>query len=228
MLRIGLVIADIDEYRHLYQFMGDDARESSVASLLGHKFTFKGKTQDISVFSVCSGIGKVNAASASALIAHDCDIIINAGLSGGFGKTFKYDIVLGTDFVEHDFDLSPIGYSMSVKPGDEGRLSADKNYSEDILAKFSFVKSGTFVTGDKFVCTKELHDVLTEAFSPIACDMESAAVAHSARLFDKPFISIRMVSDGADDDSAETYTDTLNCEKADGWAAVVFAWLKTL
>ncbi len=227
MLKVGLIIADIDEYKHLYQFMNDE-RESFVADLLGHEFKIKGKTQTISVKSVCSGIGKVNAASASALIANECDIIINAGLSGGFSDTNTFNLVLGTDFVEHDFDLTPIGYEYSVKPGTEGRLKADANLNADILSKFPFVASGTFVTGDKFVCTKELHLFLSDKFSPIACDMESAAVAHSAKLFNKPFVSIRMISDGANNDSADTYTDTLNCQKADGWAGLVFDWLKSL
>ncbi len=227
-LNVGLVIADIDEYRHLDKYMGADAKIENVASLLGHTFTVVGEKTNITVQAVCSGIGKVNAASASALLADKCDLLINAGLSGSFGTAKKYELVLGTNFIEHDFDLTPIGYEKSVKPGGEGILLADNGYNADILAKFPFVKSGPFVTGDMFVCTKELHDELENRFSPVACDMESAAVAHSAKLFGKPFVSIRMISDGADDDSADTYTNTLNCDKSDGWAAFVFDWLKTL
>ncbi len=228
MFKVGLVIADIDEYKHLFKFMNDEASVSNVASLIGHEFIINGKTKDIIVQSVCTGIGKVNAASATALIANDCDLIINAGLSGGFDSTSNCEFVVGTDFVEHDFDLTPLGYEISVKPGNEGRLFADITYNNDILAKFPFIKSGTFVTGDKFVCTNELHNMLTNAFSPIACDMESAAVAHSAKLFNKPFVSVRMISDGADNVSADSYIDTLNSVKADGWAGIVFEWLKTL
>ncbi len=228
VLNVGLVIADIDEYRNLEKYFDGKEERCDVATLLGHKYIFKGATKDICLHTVCCGIGKVNAASGSALLASECDIVINAGLSGGFGNARKYDIVLGTELIEHDFDLTPIGYELTVKPGEEGRLSCDSTLNKDILSKFNFVKDGVFVTGDKFVCTKELHDMLTEKFNPIACDMESAAVAHSCKLFGVPFVSIRMISDGADDDSAETYTDTLNCEKADGWTALVFSWLKTL
>lgn len=227
-LKVGLLIADIDEYRNLDKYFDGKAERCDVASLLGHKIEIEGKTKNISLHTVCCGIGKVNAASGSALLAKDCDILINAGLSGGFGSAKKYDIVLGTDLIEHDFDLTPIGYELTVKPGNEGKLSCDNDLNKDILSKFNFIKDGVFVTGDKFVCTKELHDMLTEKFNPIACDMESAAVAHSCKLFNVPFVSIRMISDGADDDSATTYTDTLNCDKADGWTAVVFNWLKTL
>lgn len=225
---VGLVIADINEYRNLDKYFDGKAERCDIASLLGHKLIIEGATQNICLRTVCCGIGKVNAASGAALLAKDCDLVINAGLSGGFGGAKKYDIVIGTELIEHDFDLTPIGYELTVKPGDEGRLSCDEDFNKDILSKFKFVKDGVFVTGDKFVCTEELHNMLSDMFNPIACDMESAAVAHSCKLFNVPFVSIRMVSDGADDDSAETYTDTLNCDKADGWTSVVFNWLKTL
>ena len=228
LIKVGLVIADIDEYRQLDKFFGTDAKRNDVASLLGHTFKIKGASKTVEIYSVCSGIGKVNAASAAALVAKDCDILINAGLSGGFGDAKKYDIVVGTKLIEHDFDLTPIGYELTKKPGDEGTLFCDDGLVKDVTSKFGFVKCGAFVTGDRFVSTAEQHRFLAEKFNPIACDMESAAVAHSARLFGIPYISVRMVSDGADDDSAETYSNTLNCDKADGWAAIVFEWLKSL
>ena len=84
------------------------------------------------------------------------------------------------------------------------------------------------VSGSVFISSKEKHDFLKENFNPIACDMESAAVGYVANRFDIPFVSIRMVSDGADDDSAATYTDTLGCDVADCWVKLTFDWIKSL
>ena len=155
-------------------------------------------------------------------------MLISAGLSGGFGDAKKHDIVRGTKFYEHDFALTAIGYKPAQKPGDNEPIEAARELNDDILKKFPFVKSGVFVTGDSFVSSKEKHDFLKDAFNPIACDMESAAVGYVAQRFDIPFVSVRMVSDGADDDSAATYTDTLGCDVADRWVKLTFDWIRSL
>lgn len=227
-IKVSLVIADIDEYVQVENCFNGELRPLKVAGLTAHIVDFEGENSHIVLTTVCSGIGKVNAASAAALVADDCDILINAGLSGGFSDTEKYDLVLGTRFIEHDFDLTAIGYAPSVKPGNEGELLADAALCSDILSKFPFVRSGTFVTGDSFICTKEKHDQLAKLFDPIACDMESAAVAHVAAMFSKPYVSVRLISDGANDDSTENYSDTLHCDRAGSWLALVIGWLKTL
>ena len=226
--KLGLVIADSDEYVHIEKALGECLAPCDVCGLMGHKAVLLTKNGEVELRIICSGIGKVNAAIAATLIVNECDVIVNAGLSGGFGDVKKYDLVVGTLFYEHDFDLTAIGYKPSQKPGQTEILSADNALVDDIVAKFPFVKAGAFVTGDSFICDKNKHDALSQLFNPVACDMESAAVAEVAKRFNKPFVSIRMVSDGADDNSAETYTDTLHCNRADGWFNLLIDWIKSL
>ncbi len=225
---VGIVIADKDEYVHVMKELGTDAVACDICGLIGHTAVLHANGHDIRVRTVCSGIGKVNAAVAATLLADGCDLLINAGLSGGFNGTKKYDIVLGTSFVEHDFDLTAIGYKLAEKPGQTEKLVSAKELNDDLCRKYPFIKQGVFITGDTFVSSKEQHDFLSKTFDPIACDMESAAVGRVAEIFDIPYVSVRMVSDGADDDSAETYTDTLGCDTADRWAKAVFGWLRSL
>ncbi len=228
LFTVGIVIADKDEYVHIDKYIGDNATAFEIHGVIGHVAEIDANGHKIRVKTVCSGIGKVNAAVAATLLADGCDMLINAGLSGGFGDAKKYDIVLGTEFFEHDFDLTAIGYKVSQKPGDAETVVAARELNDDILKKFPFIKKGAFVTGDSFVSSKEKHDFLKNTFDPIACDMESAAVGYVAQRFDIPFVSIRMVSDGADDDSAATYTDTLGCDVADRWVKLTFDWIKSL
>ena len=228
LFTVGIVIADKDEYVHINKYIGEDAVAFENLGLIGHDAVLKANGHDIRVRTICSGIGKVNATAAATLLADGCDLLINAGLSGGFGETVKYDIVLGTEFVEHDFDLTAIGYELSKKPGQTEVISSARELNDDIIKKFPFVKKGVFVTGDSFISSKEKHDFLKKKFNPVACDMESAAVGYVASLYDIPFVSIRMVSDGADDDSAEVYTDTLGCDTADRWVKLTFDWIKSL
>lgn len=227
-INVGLVIADIDEYVHIEKAFKGISEPCNAASLTGHKVLIKGEKNDIILRTVCSGIGKVNATAAATMIAADSNILLNAGLSGGFGDAKTHDFVLGTEFYEHDFDLSALGYEFSVKPGNEGVLVADEALNNDILKKFPYVKKGAFVTGDSFICSEEKHNNLKARFNPIACDMESAAIAHVAKIFNIPYVSVRMVSDGADDSSTETYRDSLFGECANGWLELVLGWLKTL
>ncbi len=228
LFTVGIVIADKDEYVHIDKYIGDGATAFEMQGIFGHTADIKANGHDIRVRTVCSGIGKVNAAVAATLLADGCDMLISAGLSGGFGDAKKYDIVLGTEFFEHDFDLTAIGYKISQKPGNPEPIVAARELNDDILKKFSFVKKGVFVTGDSFVSSKEKHDFLKAEFNPIACDMESAAVGYVAQRYDIPFVSIRMVSDGANDESAETYTDTLGCDVADRWVKLTFDWIRSL
>lgn len=228
LFTVGIVIADKDEYVHINKYIGSDATAFELCGIIGHTADIPANGHDIRVRTICSGIGKVNASVAATLLADGCDMLISAGLSGGFGDAKKHDIVLGTEFFEHDFDLTAIGYKLSQKPGENEPIISAKELNDDISKKFPFVKSGAFVTGDSFISSKEKHDFLKENFDPIACDMESAAVGYVANKFDIPFVSIRMVSDGADDDSAATYTDTLGCDVADRWVKLTFDWIKSL
>ena len=225
---IGIVIADKDEYIHIESALGGALKNCDVCGLVGHTADVETKSGTVNIITVCSGIGKVNATIAATLIADKCDIILNAGLSGGFGDAKKYDLVVGTKLYEHDFDLTAIGYQPSQKPGQAGILECDRQLVADVAAKFPFVKLGAFVTGDSFICDKVKHDELVRLFDPVACDMESAAIAAVAQRFSKPYLSIRMVSDGADDDSAATYTDTLGCDVADRWVKLTFDWIRSL
>lgn len=227
-ITVGLVIADTEEYIHVENAFSGVMKQSDICSLKGHLIELEGEYKSINLKTVCCGIGKVNAAVATTLLAKECDFLVNAGLSGGFDGVSKYDIVVGTEFVEHDFDLTAIGYKLSEKPGQCSRFVADKKLVDSVTELYPFVKTGLFVTGDSFISTADKHDVLAREFSPIACDMESAAFAYAAKLHNVPFISIRMISDGANDDSADSYSDTLKCDKADGWFNLTIDWIRHL
>ncbi len=225
---IVILIADTAEYVHVEKALGETIVRDDLNGLMSHTVKFSTKSGEVSLRTVCFGIGKVNAAVAASFVSKGYDLIINTGLSGGFDGVKKYDLMVGTKFVEHDFDLTPIGYKRGQKPGEEIFSNADAELIEDITNKYPFIKAGVFATGDCFVCSKEQHDTINSEFSPIACDMESAVIANIANRYNVPFVSLRMVSDGADDDSAEYYTDTLNGDRADGWLNLTINWIKSL
>ncbi len=209
-MKIGLIIADdmefapVEEKAKLYN--------GETFNLCGDKAVkFETVCGNIIVAVLC-GTGKVNAAGATAaLICKERpDCIINLGLSGAIKGVYKNDIVICDKLLEHDFDLSPLGYEVGVKPQKTYIYEADKDLFDRFTNKFSAIKPCTFVTGDMFVSSKEKKEYIINKFGGGCCDMESAAVASVCYKMEVPFISIRKLSDDADEEAADTYRESNN------------------
>jgi nucleoside phosphorylase len=71
--------------------------------------------------------------------------------------------------------------------------------------------SGRIVTGDQFLTQKELHDYhyLTTELAGDAVEMEGAAVGFVCAVNAIPFLLIRTISDKADDEADQSYTEFL-------------------
>lgn len=204
-MKIGLVIADDAEFAPILE--KSRAYSGKEFNLCGDKAlsfeTFKGNK----IVAVLCGTGKVNAAGATATLIckEKPDCIINFGLSGAIKDVYKNDIVIGTHFVEHDFDLTPLGYELGVKPQPKYIYEPDKDLFDRFVAKFSFLKPANCVTGDMFVGTKERKDYIIEKFGGGCCDMESAAIASVCYKMEVPFLSFRKISDDADESAKVSY-----------------------
>ena len=118
--KIGILFADCMEYLPFLNI----AKEHGGSQLLrrGNRsisFSLPTKTGRVVVVGVECGTGKVCAASAAAfLIADDrVDYLFNAGLSGAISGVRRGDFVLGSSFVECDFDMTVLGYKLGEKPG---------------------------------------------------------------------------------------------------------------
>ena len=87
-------------------------------NIIGLDF-YIGKINDKSVVIVKCGIGKVNAAICTqVLIDHFAvDKIINIGVAGAIYKELKVgDIVISSDGVQHDIDITAFGDPLGVIP----------------------------------------------------------------------------------------------------------------
>ena len=125
MKTIGIIGAMDEEIALIKEF----SEIISAKNILGLDF-FVGKYGSNSVVIVRSGIGKVNAAAcAQVLIDHFAvDCIINVGVAGGIYNELKIgDIVISTDTVEHDMDVSALGDPIGTIPRmDESFFKADE------------------------------------------------------------------------------------------------------
>ncbi len=208
--KIGIVVADTDEYKSLREKVEKYSYESlEILRREAHKYSIETEKGSIEVISILCGIGKVNATAATVcLISMGCDVILNYGLSGGVSGIGRGEICVPNRFLEHDFDLQVLGYKPCEKPAQESYIY---NASEELLKVAEDVipnaKFGTAVTGDRFICDDKVRIELAHTFNAMSCDMETAAIAYVCEYSDIPFLAVRRVSDDAGNDAGAAYRE---------------------
>jgi len=204
----GIVLADDMEYAPFAKFAATQPHFSS-ETFFGREsvafFTEKGSK----VRALYSKVGKVNAAAATAfLIADGVDIVINSGLSGALNGDSSNRLILAESSFESDFDLTALGYEPFAKPLQEHVYKTTKrllSLSQSVLPE---AVTAPITSGDLFLVDREKSEWLYRQTGAEAYDMESAAVASVCRQTDTPFILLRQISDGADENTAVAYRHT--------------------
>lgn len=203
--KIGVVIADFSEYAPF---------ADAVSKYNARKYSCLGRESicfdlgECTVICINSGIGKVNAATSAAHLADiGCTYILNFGLSGGISGVKRGEIVLPDKFLEHDFDLTAIGYKPCEKPSQEYIYSADAELLNKAQSAIGVCRHGTAVCGDRFICNDTEREFLRKMFSAATCDMETAAIASVCHFAKIPYLSLRRVSDDAGDDAYSIYKE---------------------
>ncbi|MBR7133262.1 MAG: 5'-methylthioadenosine/S-adenosylhomocysteine nucleosidase [Clostridia bacterium] len=208
-LKIGIIVADEDEYKPFAAAVREGKyAEYSFLGRKGHKFSVKTEKGEAEVISLLCGIGKVNATAATAhLVDIGCNVILNYGLSGGINGVRRGDICLCDRFLEHDFDLTGIGYRLCEKPGQEYIYKANGELIKLFLETVCDARVGTAVSGDCFVCDETLRNTLKNEFGAMSCDMETAAIAYVCSFSEVPFLALRRISDDAGADASDSYRE---------------------
>ncbi len=207
---LGIIGAMDEEVAKIKEHM-EQVEERTIASMNFLKGTVKGHP----VVVVRSGIGKVNAAICTQILAdvYGVDAVINTGIAGSLNADINIgDIVLSTDALEHDMDAVAFGYPVGQIPrmdtlsftADEKLRKIAKETCERVNADVS-VFEGRVVSGDQFISDKAKKEWLVENFAGYCTEMEGAAIAHAAYLNGIPFLIIRAISDKADDSASVDY-----------------------
>ena len=156
-----------------------------------------------------SGIGKVAAASATALMIDNFepDLVVNTGSAGALDPDLKIgDEVIGTQVAYSDVDVTMLGYAYGQVPNKPLYYEADPTVVKD-FEQLAPVKEGLIVSGDQFVQDTAKKRILTHFPEALVAEMEAAAVAQVAYQFGTPFIVLRGVSDLANGDSGVVFDD---------------------
>ena len=175
---------------------------------------FCGTIHDYPVVIVKCGIGKVNAASCAQMLIDlfDVQMIINTGAAGSLDARINIgDIVFSTDVVQHDMDVTGLGYEPGMIP-DTGKIfTADGSLRSLAVAACKEAAphisayEGRILTGDKFISGFEAKTYLEKQFGGLCAEMEGGAIAQVASLNRIPFLIVRAISDKADGSATMDY-----------------------
>ncbi|MEY4882273.1 MAG: hypothetical protein RIS34_127 [Pseudomonadota bacterium] len=194
-----------------------------------------------------SRIGKVAAATtATALITSlGVNQIVFTGVAGGIGPGVRVgDVVVATEFVQHDLDASPLFPRYEVPLYGKTCFACDAALTAKLFAAAhtalaaivdragekrgpvtAQVRSGLIASGDRFVSSASESHNLDQALrgaglQVLAVEMEGAAVAQVCFDFGVPFAAMRTISDRADDQAHVDFPKFI-AEVASGYALAI-------
>nr|WP_288556404.1 5'-methylthioadenosine/adenosylhomocysteine nucleosidase [uncultured Mediterraneibacter sp.] len=200
---IGIIGAMEEEVQELIADLAF-AEKKTVASMDFYKGTLYGKDCVI----VKSGVGKVNAALCTQILAdfYKPEALINTGVAGSLDAKINIgDMVVSKDAVQHDMDASAVGDPVGQVP----RMDVLAFPADPVLVKKAVEANqkanpdiqtftGRVASGDQFISGGEKKKQIQENFHARCAEMEGAAIAHGAYLNKIPYVILRAISDKAD------------------------------
>lgn len=200
---IGIIGAMEEEVQELIADLAF-AEKKTVASMDFYKGTLYGKDCVI----VKSGVGKVNAALCTQILAdfYKPEALINTGVAGSLDAQINIgDMVVSEDAVQHDMDASAVGDPVGQVP----RMDVLAFPADPVLVKKAVEANqkanpdiqtftGRVASGDQFISGGEKKKQIQGNFHARCAEMEGAAIAHGAYLNKIPYVILRAISDKAD------------------------------
>ncbi len=186
----------------------------------GPRSFFEGTFSDCEAIVACAGVGKVNAAMATQQLVDTYPVwgVLNAGAAGAATSALDlFDIVVSSACVHHDVpgfvlcDSYPY-YEAQEFVADTTLLAAAHKASEAWHKPFAF---GRTATGECFMDDSN-RDAIVAACSPLAVDMETAAMAQVCEANEIPFMALRCITDTPELSGFDSYAK--NAERASEYA----------
>lgn len=177
-----------------------------------------------------SGVGKVNAAACTQalIMKYAPSLVINIGVAGTATRALGVgDFAVGESCFQFDVDTSPVGDPKYMISGiNKIYVESDSSIVKTAVdvAKETFpslnVLAGRIGSSDKFIGGENsyLRDVAADA-GAVCVDMESGSISQVAYLNSIKFLAVRTISDSADGDAPESFSDfcTESARRAEEW-----------
>ncbi|AWL12981.1 Adenosylhomocysteine nucleosidase [Saliniradius amylolyticus] len=197
---------------------------------------YSGRLHGVEVVLVQTGIGKVAATLATALMiqCYKPDYVVNTGSAGGFDARLNIgDLIIASAVQHHDVDVTHFGFEHGqvfglpkLFPCDQRLIHAAQHAAETITDIHS--QTGLIGTGDSFIGCDEAVGRVRGRFPELcAVEMEGAAIGQACYQLQTPFVVIRALSDIAGVDSLMSFESYLD-KASHHSATLVMAMIKRL
>lgn len=203
-----VLICAMDEEADGFRAALQHRKDRTICGLLFSEGTLCG--QPVAV--VRCNIGKVNAAlcAQTAILEFAPDQIINVGVAGGVGDgVVTGHVVIATDTVQYDFDVSESGSEETLEfPCDPVLGQALADAAARVIDP-ERIHIGRIATGDRFVGNGDTAALLRNRYGALACEMEGGAVAHVCAVSGVRCAVLRAISDNANEQSCVDFPEFL-------------------
>ena len=211
---VGIIGAMDEEVASLIETMEKIDQKEKAGLLFHHGFI-----NNCECVVVKAGIGKVNAAMCTSILLtlYQIDYVINTGVAGGLTTNYNVkigDIIVSTDALQHDFDVTGFGFELGMIPRMDNSVFVASEYlrkvamnSKEVLKNSVNVYEGRVLSGDQFISDKEKIEFLAKTFNGDCVEMEGASIAHVCYLNNVEYLVIRAISDSADSSAEMTYQE---------------------
>jgi len=201
-MKTGIVIAMEREGSSLKNKLGEPKEKKLICGMTFSVYDTKGGEVIIGE----SAPGTAEAASCTTILIdrYQVDQVINFGYVGSLKLKYGlFDIVAVDSVVQHDYDLTVF----DISKGSHSCLGypyiqADKKLTSSLADGYDLVR---IACGNSFVSDEMSKTKIAEEFDADICDMESAGIALVCARAEVPFAMLKVVSDGLEGDSIESF-----------------------
>lgn len=210
-MRIGIVTAMAEETYPILNRLGNIVAQSTISGVRVCKAEVGAHT----VYLATGGVGEIRTAMTAQLLKDlfDIDVALNFGFVGALNPALKQgDLLLARRVCHYQFDSSAIdGTVPGQYDGKEDRyFYLDSSLIDRVLlATRKPLKQVTVASGDMFVASAEMKNRLRDEFDCDICEMELAALALVCERNRVPLLSLKVVSDSADESSPTSFPEVV-------------------
>lgn len=210
-MKIAILGAMVEEIEPLLEFF-KDYKEVKYAN---NRY-YEAKYKNLDLVIAYSKIGKINAALTAATVIEKfgADTILFSGVAGAINDELKIgDLIVAKSLCQHDVDITAFGHPYGFVPEGKVQIECDKDIiklAHEVAKEKSIeLKEGVIATGDQFIADASKKEWIGKTYNADALEMEGAAVAAVADIFNAPCFVLRAISDAADMDASFNFDDFL-------------------
>lgn len=210
-MRIGIITAMAEETVPILAKLGGVVAEDSVSGVAIKQI----ETGKHTVYLATSGIGEIRAALAVQLLVDlfDIEAVLNFGFVGSLNKSIPVgELVLVDRAVHYQFDIGAVdGLPAGCYDGkDDPYFYTDRELMSKVQNALPHpLRTVTAASGDVFVADSALKNRLRDTFFGDICEMEIAGICLAAERNHIPVFSMKVVSDGADEEATVSFGEVL-------------------